>query len=612
MKKLLKQFFYFLKLTSIKIFEWFYKVNPKILRFCNIILSFLSIFAGLLTIFLLGNLYTPTVGHNLEPYIDFISWSISIIYLIQIILLILPGGKKFSWSNLLLKMIFIITINYFVYFIPDFISPYLHDVGYIHYYKLFLIFLVFIRTISLLAQNLYKISIHPAKIFIISFIIIIIIGSLLLLLPAATYRDIKYEDSLFVTVSAVCVTGLTTVNIASTFTWFGKLIIIILIQLGGLGIMTITSFLALSFTRTDLSIKEQQGLEFNLGSSSFREIKKNLYAIILITALFESIGAILIYFSVPDIYFDNLAQHIFFAIFHSVSAFCNAGFSNLPDGMMNEVFVNNYLSIFTISGLIIFGGIGFFVINSLLKNINFKFKNLIRKIFNKPKIIKPKIININNLIVTRTTLILIILAIAVILILESNNSLISYNWFDKVVQAFFCSVTPRTAGFNTLDFASFTPATIMFIIILMWIGASPGSTGGGIKTTSIALAFLNAISIGRNQDKITFKNRTISNITVQKSFVIIVFSLLTILIGIIFVCAFDPHLGFMNIMFEVFSAFGTVGLTLGITPNLSLASKIVIIIEMFVGRMQFVILFLAIIKRAKRRLIKYPEIDLYL
>ena len=295
-----------------------------------------------------------------------------------------------------------------------------------------------------------------------------------------------------------------------------------------------------------------------------------------------------------------------------ISAFCNAGFSNLPDGMMNEVFVNNYLSIFTISGLIIFGGIGFFVINSLLKNINFKFKNLIRKIFNKPKIIKPKIININNLIVTRTTLILIILAIAVILILESNNSLISYNWFDKVVQAFFCSVTPRTAGFNTLDFASFTPATIMFIIILMWIGASPGSTGGGIKTTSIALAFLNAISIGRNQDKITFKNRTISNITVQKSFVIIVFSLLTILIGIIFVCAFDPHLGFMNIMFEVFSAFGTVGLTLGITPNLSLASKIVIIIEMFVGRMQFVILFLAIIKRVKRRLIKYPEIDLYL
>ena len=196
-----------------------------------------------------------------------------------------------------------------------------------------------------------------------------------------------------------------------------------------------------------------------------------MYAIILITALFESIGAILIYFSVPDIYFDNLAQHIFFAIFHSVSAFCNAGFSNLPDGMMNEVFVNNYLSIFTISGLIIFGGIGFFVINSLLKNINFKFKNLIRKIFNKPKIIKPKIININNLIVTRTTLILIILAIAVILILESNNSLISYNWFDKVA-AFFCSVTPRTAGLY-FNFASFTPATIMFIIILMWIGASP-------------------------------------------------------------------------------------------------------------------------------------------
>jgi Trk-type K+ transport system membrane component len=612
-KKFIKNFFYLLKKTRIKVYEWIFKINPKVLNLSYILISFFSFFGVLLTIFFIGNLYTPTVAQNLIPYINFICWSISIVYFIQIILLILPGGKRFSWINLSIKIIFILTLNYFVYYIPDFISSYLDELSYVYYYKLFLIFIVFLRTISHWVENIYHITKqHPAKIFILSFIFIIIIGSFLLLLPAASYEDIKYEDSLFISVSAVCVTGLTTLNIATTFTWLGKLIILILIQIGGLGIMTITSFLALSFTRSDLSIKEQQGLGFSIGISTYKEVLKNLYAVILITLFFESIGAILIYFSTPSEEFNTISQHVFFAIFHSVSAFCNAGFSNVDGGMINNVFVGNYLSIFTISGLIIFGGLGFFIIKRLVDNFFLKIKNFFRKIFNKSKIIRPKIVDINRIIVVRTTIILLLLGIAVILILEANKGLSSYNWFDKIVHAFFCSVAPRTAGFNTLDFAIFSPATVMFIIILMWIGASPGSTGGGIKTTSLALAFLNARSLGKSQENIIFKKHTIGNGSIQKAFVIIVFSLLTIFVGIILVSAFDPHLGFMNIMFEVFSAFGTVGLTLGITPNLSLASKIVIIIEMFIGRMQFIILFLAIIRKAKQRLIKYPEIDVTL
>lgn len=613
MKKFIKNFFYLLKKTRIKVYEWIFKINPRVLNITYILISFFSFFGGLLAIFFVGNLYTPTVAQNLIPYINFICWSISILYFIQIILLILPGGRRFSLINLLIKIIFILTLNYFVYFIPDFISNYLNELSYIYYYKLFLIFIVFLRTISHWIENIYRFTKqHPAKIFILSFIFIIIIGSFLLLLPAATYEDIKYEDSLFISVSAVCVTGLTTLNIATTFTWLGKLIILILIQIGGLGIMTITSFLALSFTRSDLSIKEQQGLGFSIGVSTYKEVLKNLYAVILITLFFESIGAILIYFSTPSEEFNTISQHVFFAIFHSVSAFCNAGFSNVDGGMINNVFVGNYLSIFTISGLIIFGGLGFFIIKRLVDNFFLKIKNFFRKIFNKSKIIRPKIVDINRIIVVRTTIILLLLGMAVILILEANKGLSSYNWFDKIVHAFFCSVAPRTAGFNTLDFAIFSPATVMFIIILMWIGASPGSTGGGIKTTSLALAFLNARSLGKSQENIIFKKRTIGNGSIQKAFVIIVFSLLTIFVGIILVSAFDPHLGFMNIMFEVFSAFGTVGLTLGITHNLSLASKIVIIIEMFIGRMQFIILFLAIIRKAKQRLIKYPEIDVTL
>ncbi len=613
MKKFIKKLFYLLKIIRIKIFEWISKINPRVLNLTYILISFFSFFGGILTIFFIGKVYTPAVANDLVPYINFICWSVSILYIIQIILLILPGGRRFSWINLFIKILFISTLNYFVYYIPDFISGYLHELHYIYYYKLFLIFLVFLRTISHWIENIYRITKqHPAKIFILSFIFIIIVGSILLLLPAATYGNVKYEDSLFITVSAVCVTGLTPLNIATTFTWLGKLIILILIQIGGLGIMTITSFLALSFTRSDLSLKEQQGLGFSIGTSTYREVLKNLYLVVLITLFFESIGAVLIYFSVPANHFNTVSQHVFFAIFHSVSAFCNAGFSSIDAGMMNSAFVNNYLGIFTISGLIIFGGLGFFVIKSFVDNLFLNIKNFFRKLFKKDKIIKPRIVNINNIIVIRTTIILLILGILVILVLEANRGLNGFNWFNKIVHAFFCSVTPRTAGFNTIDFAIFSPATIMFIIILMWIGASPGSTGGGIKTTSIALAFLNARSLGRSQEKIRYKNKTISNASIQKAFVIIVFSLLTIFIGIIFICAFDPHLGFMNIMFEVFSAFGTVGLSLGITPYLSLASKIVIIIEMFIGRMQFIILFLAIIRKAKQRLIKYPEIDLNL
>ncbi len=613
MKKFIKKLFYLLKIIRIKIFEWISKINPRLLNLTYILISFFSFFGGILTIFFIGKVYTPAVANDLVPYINFICWSVSILYIIQIILLILPGGRRFSWLNLFIKILFISTLNYFVYYIPDFISGYLHELNYIYYYKLFLIFLVFLRTISHWIENIYRITKqHPAKIFILSFIFIIIVGSILLLLPAATYENVKYEDSLFITVSAVCVTGLTPLNIATTFTWLGKLIILILIQIGGLGIMTITSFLALSFTRSDLSLKEQQGLGFSIGTSTYREVLKNLYLVVLITLFFESIGAVLIYFSVPANHFNTVSQHVFFAIFHSVSAFCNAGFSSIDAGMMNSAFVNNYLGIFTISGLIIFGGLGFFVIKSFVDNLFLYIKNFFRKLFKKDKIIKPKIVNINNIIVIRTTIILLILGILGILVLEANRGLNGFNWFNKIVHAFFCSVTPRTAGFNTIDFAIFSPATIMFIIILMWIGASPGSTGGGIKTTSIALAFLNARSLGRSQEKIRYKNKTISNASIQKAFVIIVFSLLTIFIGIIFICAFDPHLGFMNIMFEVFSAFGTVGLSLGITPDLSLSSKIVIIIEMFIGRMQFVILFLAIIKKTKQRLIKYPEVDLNL
>jgi potassium uptake TrkH family protein len=441
--------------------------------------------------------------------------------------------------------------------------------------------------------------------FLASFLLLIIIGTLLLLLPSATTNGISFTDAFFTATSAVCVTGLTVVDTATTFTLFGKAVILSLIQAGGLGIMTFTTFFSLFFSSSS-SFKEQLLVKDMVQSETLSEILKTLLKIILFTFTIEAFGFIFIWYALdPNLSFN--IENIKFALFHSVSAFCNAGFSTKSAGLMDPIAQYNYFLHIIIALLIIAGGIGFPILLNyykLFKHILFNFFRVIR---GKPYSHKPHIININSRLVIITTLSLIFFGTFFYYIFESNNTFKGLTWYEKLIESFFASVTARTAGFSTINYSQILPITALLTMFLMWIGASPSSTGGGIKTSTFALAILNIFSLTKGKSRIEIWRREVAINCIRKAFAIIQLSLLVIGISIVLVSFFNPQLNFLNVIFECFSAFGTVGLSMGVTPLLSLESKWVIIFTMFTGRVGMLTFFLAFMKKIKTDRYKYPS-----
>lgn len=445
---------------------------------------------------------------------------------------------------------------------------------------------------------------NPSVLFLASFILLIIIGTLLLLLPSATYERISFTDAIFTSTSAVCVTGLITVDVASTFTFFGKTVILFLIQAGGLGIMTFTTFFGLFFTGSS-SFKDQLIIKDMIHSETLSEIFKTLVKIIAFTFIIEAIGFVFIWFSL-DSHLNMNTENIKLAAFHTVSAFCNAGFSTKSAGLMDPVFQDNYILQSTIAFLIIAGGIGFPILLNYYKLVKHVFFNFGRILKGKSYSHKPHIINVNSRLVIITTVCLILFGTIFFLLIEHNNSLNQYSWGEKIIHAFFASVTARTAGFNTIDYSTILPAAALLTMFLMWVGASPSGTGGGIKTSTFAIALLNIFSFAKGKNRIEVWRREISSQSVRKAFATIQLSLLVIGISIVLVSTFNPELDFLKIIFECFSAFGTVGLSMGITPQLSDASKWVIIFTMFLGRVGTLTLFVAFLRKVKTIKYKYP------
>jgi|YNPMSStandDraft_1061717.scaffolds.fasta_scaffold00111_27 potassium uptake TrkH family protein len=445
---------------------------------------------------------------------------------------------------------------------------------------------------------------NHSVLFLASFILLIILGTLLLLLPAATYEGISFTDAFFTSTSAVCVTGLIVVDTASTFTFFGKTVIMFLIQAGGLGIMTFTTFFGLFFTGSS-SFKDQLIIKDMIHSDTLSEIFKTLVKIIIFTFIIESIGFVFIWFSL-DPHLNLNTENIKLAAFHAVSAFCNAGFSTKSAGLMDSVFQNNYLLQLTIAFLIIAGGIGFPILLNYYKLVKHLFFNFGRILRGKSYSHKPHIINVNSRLVIITSILLLVFGTIFFLLSEYNNTLKNYSFGEKIIHAFFASTTARTAGFNTVDYSAILPSTALLTMLLMWIGASPSGTGGGIKTSTFAIAILNIFSFAKGKNRIEVWRREISSQSVRKAFAIIQLSLLVIGTSIFLVSAFNPELDFFKIIFECFSAFGTVGLSLGITPQLTDASKWVIIVTMFLGRVGTLTLFVAFLRKVKTVKYKYP------
>ena len=426
-------------------------------------------------------------------------------------------------------------------------------------------------------------------IIITSFLSTIIIGAVILMLPFSTVDGtIAVEDALFTSASAVTVTGLTVQDTATYFTPFGQTVILVLLQIGGLGFMTFSTFTILLIGK-GFSLMDKSVIESDFTTGIYKNIKDLLKKIVLITFGIELIGAVLLYFQFTQL---KGAHRVFASVFHSVSAFCNAGFSIFSSNF--EEYISHAGINFTLMALIICGGIGFLVLNDFLLLI-------IRKIKGFSKF------TVHSKVVIITSGLLILLGFLVIFIEELFNSANQLPLSSRALSALFQSVSARTAGFNTVNLNLLSYASIFILVILMFIGASPGSTGGGVKTTSasMVLAYLRSRLKGRDSVDIFYRN--IPTMTIEKAFVVIIISFLLICVFVMLLLTFESQFKMSELVFETVSAFGTVGLSLGVTAKLSVLSKLTLMVTMFVGRIGPLTLFIALSKRESKAVFNYPE-----
>jgi len=405
---------------------------------------------------------------------------------------------------------------------------------------------------------------RPVASFVMVFLFMILLGVLLLRADWASFEKISFIDALFIATSAVCVTGLATLNIGSDFTIAGQIVILFLIQVGALGIMTGAAFILLILKKR-LGIKAEAGLKTILEEVYISEVWPTIKFIIKATFIIEFFGAVAIFILWNGDFLDQ-TQLIFYSIFHSISAFCNAGFSLFPNSLEN--YSGNILINIVFSTLIIFGGIGFLVLRNVGQRLFFFRRRKIR-------------LTLHSKLVLLFSVFLIFMGAFLFYFFESEN-LSSLPEGEKVVISFFQSAT-KTAGFTTVDVEKFSNSTIMLFMFLMFIGGAPGSVAGGIKVVSLAIILFFIFSFFKEKKEITIFNRSLSQTQIRNVFVLVSVYLMFCLV-ISFLMLYIEKESFEKVLFEVFSAVGTVGLSSGLTSNLSEAGKILITLSMFVGR----------------------------
>lgn len=465
------------------------------------------------------------------------------------------------------------------------------------------LFLYFIVRLMILVRYIYEVYYNPAIVFVGSFFVIILIGAILLMLPTATVGTITFTDALFTATSAVCVTGLTVINISNELTLVGQTILIFLIQIGGLGILTFTSFFSYFF-RGSSSFREGLNVKDFTSQENLSDVLKVALNIVAFTVFIELIGAIFIYTSIMDK--PEITDKFYFSAFHSISAFCNAGFSIVPNGFNESYIKFDYYLQWIVMFLIIFGGLGYTIIFNFSRYI----KTTVIQLFQTASLQrKVRILSLNAKIVLITTLILLVGGFTFIYIAEQNNLLLEHTtYFGKITSAAFHSVTPRTAGFNTVDYSEMKVPSLLFIIFLMWVGASPASTGGGIKTSTFALATLNIFAVARGKSRIQIFGRRISSESTSRAFAILCISLMVIGLAIVAILLFEPKgTDLLAVVFECFSAYSTVGLTLNFTPTMTEPSKYVIIAVMFIGRIGMLNLMIGLLREINHQFYEYPK-----
>ena len=430
-----------------------------------------------------------------------------------------------------------------------------------------------------------KFKISPAQITVLGFLLLILLGTLLLCLPSASTGDsVHFVDALFTATSATCVTGLSTVTTATQWTLFGKIVIIFMIQIGGIGFMTFMSLTTI--VKKSASLSKRKLLMQSAGSIELNGVIKLIQRVLLGTFFIEAIGAIVlsIRFWVRGLSF---IKGLWYGIFHSISAFCNAGFDILGDNSLED-YQSDPTILITIACLIIIGGIGFLVWGDFTAH-GFRFKKY----------------QLHSKIVVVTTAFLLVGGTLIFYFTEKNDALANFSEGDRWLNAFFESVTLRTAGFASFDQATLSDGGSFVSYVLMLIGGSPGSTAGGIKTVAFAIVILNAISFARNRDSITVYKKRIQDTTVKHACAIISIYLVATCLVTVIVALIEPF-PLDDVIFEVVSAVGTVGLTKGITASLSIASKLILCLTMFFGRMGGLTLLLAFAEKRNQIKLERP------
>ena len=442
-----------------------------------------------------------------------------------------------------------------------------------------------------------RVMLNPAGTLLISFFMVIITGAFLLMLPAATpgSSHLDFLTALFTAASAVCVTGLSIVNVATELTTVGKIILVLLIQIGGLGIMVFSFFGMLAFRRK-LSIAEKLTVSYMVSEDDMSGLFKALRVIVGSTFLVEAVSAGFLFLGFSRT-MGVSAKTFGFAAFHAVSAFCNAGFALFSNNL--ESFTGDPIISLTISFTIILGGIGFAVMYDVLRKIKTETCNA----FKEKK--TPFFLPLNTQIVLAMTAGALFISFAAFYLLEHTHAMKDFSLGEQYLGAFFQAVTLRTAGFSTVSFASLTNATLLMMIFVMFAGGASGSTAGGIKLNTVAVVFAFFRSFLKNDRTVVIKKMSIPDEQVKKAFLIFGFGL-SIVSAAVFVLTITETLPFLPMAFETVSAFATVGLSTGITAQFSIAGKLILIFLMFIGRVGPLTILTAAGKKEHSNTVEYP------
>lgn len=579
---------------------------PKIKLYSEVLLSIVFLYSLVALITIVG-FYVSERTINILIYFTRIAITIFIVQ--EIVRLLFVSRKsiyiKERWFEILISLMFVIILILEEYLL-EMLVKILPSFSKMELLSVFLTIVILILILTFIIKStkyidsLLKFNIHPAGLFALSFATIIIIGSILLTLPKATVsgESTTYLDALFTSTSAVCVTGLVVHNTAEHYSLFGQIIILMLIQVGGLGVMTLTTFFA-AFLSGGLSVRVRFLMKDYLSQLNVGNIYSLILKIFLFTFVIELIGAVILFFTLYNNSSQNLGLQIFHSIFHSVSAFCNAGFSSYPMGLMESNVINNNGYIVTISTLIILGGLGFSVLLESFGLFKIWKKNFSLYLKNN--------FSLSSKIVLITTFGIIFIGTLIIFLLGIGNSYPSENLLDKLFHSAFLAITSRTAGFNTVPIEFLSIPVVFIVMLIMWIGASPGSTGGGIKTTTFSIISLSLLNHIRGKERMELFHREIDSYNIYTAFLVIIANIVSLSLGIFILFLIEPSKQPMDLVFEAISAASTVGLSRNVTPNLGDGGKVVIILLMFIGRVGFLNFFLAFYKPSKEPTYHYKK-----